>query len=836
MLRSNVVGLVARNSPDYVERFFHYLSKGVVVVTLRAADDRDRISACGIVEIVEPGDGYGWVVRQAQLSESTDLAHVAFTSGTEGEPKGVLLTHLNLSNTMRRLQEKMGMDASIREYVGIPVYHSFGFGRCRAIAAVGGRAYLPRAGFNIREICSLLAADQINAVSAVPSLWRIALKNRNLIERYGNKMQWIEIGSQPMSGAEKLALRSLFPSARIVQHYGLTEASRSTLLDVSLASLSELDSVGEPNGDVEIDTSEGGRIRIRGGHVAAEVLIAGKRGRNMDEEGWFRTNDLGEIRSGKLYFNGRLDQVINSGGIKVSPDSLETLIMAALGIEDGIAVAKIPDEMRGDGVLVAIKNDVGPSNHRILDASAEALRSLGVDASSSVHAMRVSELPITQSGKVKRQALSAQYQESMQYTKNGGPRPWIEHRSTLNNPAVSYGTRIKTLARKWGFGRTNSVRGLYEKVFPARRVAAGDTFVTLGGDSLSFVEVSIGLEELLGQLPENWQILTIAELESIRPRSTFLHLVDTSLLLRFVGILAVVTVHFTPLDVGGATFLLLVIVGFNFARFQLSNVLATGSVMPVLISALRLGLPLFLMVAMLEVRHQKLDVMDLALLGNWKDHAIQRMDFWFVALVVQVLVITAMIMAVPAVRAYARSNPLAFSYGLLIAVVATATFVPFLWSTEYLYNRVPHMLMWLFALGWIVHQATSVAQKLVAVAIAITLPLWMWGTEGLPWVGHGPVWVAAGCVALLFIREVPVPRVVSRLVYWVGGASMFIYIVHWSARSIWNRIVPGEHLVADVFVGIVAGVIAWWLWESGARFLLGKISRREAMASEPNRL
>lgn len=833
ILSSNAVGLVAKNSPDYVRRFFTCLSEGIVVVALRSADDSDRINACEIVKIVEPEDGHGWIVSETQFGQSTDLAQVAFTSGTEGEPKGVLLTHSNLTNTVRRLQEKMGMDASIREYVGIPVYHSFGFGRCRAIASVGGRAYLPQAGFNIKEICSLLAADQINAVSAVPSLWRIVLKNRDLIERYGQKVRWIEIGSQPMSRDEKLALRSLFPNARIVQHYGLTEASRSTLLDVTSASPEELDSVGEPNGDVEIDISEAGRIRIRGGHVAAEVLIAGQRVRNTDEEGWFLTNDLGDFRDGKLYFSGRLDDVINSGGIKISPDLLEAHIKAALGIEDGISVARIRDPLRGDGVLVAIRNDVCHPNHKILDVSAEALRGFGVDAAASVRAMRMAELPMTHSGKVKRQVLSAQYHESILERDAGTRQSWNASDSRTGSHAVSLDTRFKALARKWISGRTNTVRGLYEQVFPTRTVAVGDTFVSLGGDSLSFVEISIGLEELLGQLPENWQSLTVADLETIRPRKAVLHLVDTSLFLRFLGIVTIVAGHFTPLNVGGATFLLLVIVGFNFARFQLSNVLETGSVTPILVSALRLGVPLFLMVAALEIRHQELELMSLALLGNWEDQATQQMDFWFIALVVQVLVITAAIMAVPAIRAWARSNSQAFAHVLLIVAVATALLVPLLWSTEHLYNRVPHMLMWLFALGWIVHQATSPAQKVIAVALAVALPLLVWGTEGLPfWVANGPAWVSAGCIALLFTTKVPVPRVVSKLVYWVGGASMFIYIVHWSARGIWNRIVPGDHPLVDVLVGIAAGVVAWWIWEAVTRYLLRRISKRKVVASE----
>ena len=102
-----------------------------------------------------------------------------------------------------------------------------------------------------------------------------------------------------MSGDEKAALRSFFPNARIVQHYGLTEASRSTFLTIDQAKSEELESVGGAVGSTEIKIGEEGEICIRGPHVASGLLTAdGSIEPLTGSDGWLRTNDRGHYRMG----------------------------------------------------------------------------------------------------------------------------------------------------------------------------------------------------------------------------------------------------------------------------------------------------------------------------------------------------------------------------------------------------------------------------------------------------------------------------------------------------------------------------------------------------------
>src|SRR6186713_695509 len=243
MIDRPVVGLVANNSPDFVAQAFACWKAGAAVVTLRSKDDQERLRLAGGSEVRVPAPGDGWLEAALPPRDDDAVAQILFTSGTEGEPKGVVLTHQNLADVVTRLNSVMAVSSEIREYVGVPVYHSFGFGRCRAVSAAGGRAFLPARGFNPVELNGLLERGEINAISAVPSLWRVLLQTGAVSAGAAAKVRWIEIGSQSMAASEKRALRTLFPQAKIVQHYGLTEASRTTFLEVDSASDGRLDSV-----------------------------------------------------------------------------------------------------------------------------------------------------------------------------------------------------------------------------------------------------------------------------------------------------------------------------------------------------------------------------------------------------------------------------------------------------------------------------------------------------------------------------------------------------------------------------------------------------------------
>jgi len=474
--QQRICGIVATNSIGYVNESFLRMNAGDVVVTLRSEGDEERKNLAGVQEVIVPSDETGWLHSLSyNKSYEKDIAQVQFTSGTEGEQKAILLSHAALAHTTDRLISIMELDEGIREYLGIPVYYSFGFARCRVVSEVGGSIFIPPNGFDPIEIADMLTNREINAISAVPSLWRLILQNADLFAASGDLVRWIEIGSQYMSGAEKEQLKAIFTKAKIVQHYGLTEASRTTFLKVHEVEGQMLESVGKPYDGVAVSIDGDGHIKTRGLHIASGRIKGGRMVPLADEQGWLTTNDIGHLDDGYLYYDGRADDSINCGGVKLSPEAVEQAICKELKITSGLYVSKVDDALRGDAVLIAYMPELDAEN--IKAASEVVLQEFGLQAGRSIRYMPCANFPVTETGKVQRKALTELYVER-ENTDGLETTDASQSADGLQDPDT------QALVRIW------------EEALGISPVGIHDSFFDLGGDSLSAVSVSMKLQKL----------------------------------------------------------------------------------------------------------------------------------------------------------------------------------------------------------------------------------------------------------------------------------------------------------------------------------------------------
>ncbi|MFM1871092.1 MAG: Long-chain-fatty-acid--CoA ligase, partial [Planctomycetota bacterium] len=575
----HAVGLIRRSSISYVRHVLTLNERRQPVVSLADAASTDQVNGIVVASCIDPEVGGGWFDEQHALVRDDSPAQVSFTSGTEGKPKAVVLSHANLSDASERLIAEMELTSEVREYIGVPVTHSFGMARARVVSAVGGRSYLPQRGFDPKELARMLAAGEVNSLAAVPTLLRLLLQKPEVIGKAGENLRWMEIGSQYMSGAEKLAIRKLFPKARIVQHYGLTEASRSTFLKVSEAPEAQLEAVGRPVGKTEIDITPEGLIRIRGPHVAKWRIEDGRFVPLTGPDGWFVTNDRGHLQDGTLYFDGRADDLINSGGCKVNPDQLETQIGKVLGQSGKVVVAKVPDPVRGEGILV-VTDEKSLDVPRVRAAAVEALKSMGLEVGDAMHVRAVASIPLTATGKPMRRAIAEQFLAQIA----AEPKPRGE------SPIA---------------GRPADVLAYFRQFFPGREIDTDASFEALGGDSLGYIQFSMGFEDRFGPLPSGWESQTVAQLQaqlSTTGKKGWLRL-ESATLTRAFFMICIVALHLATFEYSknwGAAYFLYMLAGYSLMRFQWPEISRTGSVATLLGTVVRIAIPTVLAVVFMQ--------------------------------------------------------------------------------------------------------------------------------------------------------------------------------------------------------------------------------------------
>ncbi|MDR7092757.1 AMP-binding protein [Hydrogenophaga laconesensis] len=804
----NTVGLqatavVGKNSVAFVEQMFALYEVRRPLVIVAGEAQAGKLPGVVVDRCIVPEDRSGWFSGRHPLIHDDSPAQVTYTSGTEGLPKGIVLTYANLADAAERIIQQMQMTQDIREYVGVPATFSFGMARYRAIAAVGGRAYLPPRGFDPLELARMLAAGEVNALSAVPTLLRTLLASPEVIGAAGKKLRWMEIGSQQMTADEKRRIRELFPHALIVQHYGLTEASRTTFLKISDAPMELLESVGQPVGKTEVRMRPDGRIMIRGPHVAKSRIDAEGLHDLRDADGWLQTNDLGHTRDGYVFFDGRADDLINCGGVKIVPDQLEDRIRSRLEAGTQIAVAKIPDAQRGEGVLVAVKADASETA-RVRSAALAALKDMGIDAGSALQVMAVDAIPVTGTGKTQRKVLSAQFVAQ---------RPQEAPLNSLSADSVV------------------DVLSLFRFEFPGQKVEPDDTFESLGGDSLHYIQFSLSFEQRFGPLPDNWERLSASELQRHVgvARKSFWQRLESVTATRAFFMTCIVALHtdaFVYSSNWGAAYFLVLLAGYSVARWQLPEIIRAGKVTTLLRTIRYVAIPTVIMVALLQVATRRFEITPLLLISNYLDPVrLKGFLFYFMEFYIQLLLLVALLFSFARVRRWFQQRPMFSALALLVVVVLIDRTIEAFWNTDYNYHRVPWHYAWPFALGMILASANDLRTRCLAMGVSLMAVWIMWGFTSAAF------YFAGGCVLVLFVRNLIVPAPVKLAVAEIASASMFIYLSHSQMISIVEKVFghprPWLELISATIVGIaLAHGYAW----CERRFAQLRESMREPVA------
>lgn len=376
--RGDHILLSANKETEFVYLYFAAHLMGVVNVVVDSASPRERLDyitgivnpeilfgsisstdnryRCVAFKDVDLDNAQGGQLDLPELSPD-DIADVMFTTGTTGKPKGVCLTHANIAGSASNTNAFIGTGPDDVEALALPLSHSFGLGRLRCVLMAGGTLVLVNNFANLKSFFSILETERVTGFGMVPAVWQyIKRLSGNRIARFADQIRYIEIGSASLPQEDKMTLMGLFPNTRLCMHYGLTEASRAMFTEFH-TNANCLESVGRPTSsfvDVCVLDDSGnpvadgvdGEICVRGNMVMHTYFLP-QDNKDAFHGNWFRTGDWGHRDADGFFFlTGRKKELINVGGEKVSPATIEEAILS-LGIPDCACVAE-PDP---NGVL-----------------------------------------------------------------------------------------------------------------------------------------------------------------------------------------------------------------------------------------------------------------------------------------------------------------------------------------------------------------------------------------------------------------------------------------------------------------------------------------------------
>lgn len=495
-----------------------------------------------------------------------------------------------------------------------------------------------------------------------------------------------------------------------------------------------------------------------------------------DAEGWLVTKDRGEIRDGHLYFLGRLDDQINVSGVKLSAEHLERHVLTGLPQLAGrFAITGIDDPMRGQLPLAALEAGAQDMLPALQQAMTGAMAFHGVSGGEVFRTTVVAALPVTGSGKIQRARLRDLYQ-------------------------AEASVPVPVAGRK---RRVASVRDIYHHHFPQADLTPETTFETLGGDSLNFLSVALDLERLLGEIPEGWERIPLAQLERVAPSRSFFSRIDTATVMRALSITLIIAGHFNLLqNVGGGALVLFFIAGMSFGALTLPKVVQSGRVAAILVLVLRIAFLTWLWMSLNLLLTGYGSGLAYLFLTNWVAPDYPG-GVWFVGVYIQIALCLAVLLSFAGPRRAVAQNAFAASVGLTCIMIAVMALSEMAVNTDHLYRRLPHLMAWFFTCGIAAHYADTVLRKLLVAGLFLL--------GWLIFAGPGISFVVLAVPIMLAVPYIRLPQPVIPVIRMVAAASLLLYLSHFQFLRVTEILGIASPLVSTV-VAIIGGTLAYMLY------------------------
>ncbi|MCI2415919.1 FadD7 family fatty acid--CoA ligase [Saccharopolyspora sp. K220] len=357
-------------------------------------------------------------VRGAAHELSDRDALVLFTAGTTDQAKMVPLSHANVAASVRDICATYELGPGDATVAAMPFFHGHGlFASLLASLASGGCVLLPERGrFSAHTFWDDVRAAAATWFTAVPTIHEILLE-RSAREYPGPQvapLRFVRSCSAPLNAATGRALERML-GVPLLSAYGMTESThQATSEPLPHRGPLKHGSVGRATGvDLRVVDQNGhscpigtvGEVWVRGATVARGYLTDPAGTAHSFADGWFRTGDLGSLdEDGYLFVTGRIKNIINRGGEKISPEHVENILGGCPGVTEA-AVFAIPDTTYGQRVGAAVVLDEGVDSDQVLRYCRDRLAAFEVPDRLEV----VAALPHTAKGGLDRLAIEQKY-------------------------------------------------------------------------------------------------------------------------------------------------------------------------------------------------------------------------------------------------------------------------------------------------------------------------------------------------------------------------------------------------------------------------------------------
>ncbi|MBB5172277.1 fatty acid CoA ligase family protein [Texcoconibacillus texcoconensis] len=345
--------------------------------------------------------------------EADDVINMQYTSGTTGFPKGVMLTHNNLTNNAFNIAQCMNLSSSDRLCIPVPFFHCFGCVIGTMASVTVGATMVPVQEFNPQKVLQAVQDEKCTALHGVPTMF-IAELNHGDFEKYD--LSSLRTGVMAGSNCPIEVMKSVvnrMGADEITIAYGQTESSpviTQTRVDDPLELRVETVGRALPNVEVKIvvpGTNEEvprgvqGELCTRGYHVMngyyknPEATAA-----TITEDGWLHTGDLAVMdENGYCRITGRMNDMIIRGGENVYPREIEEFLYQHPKVQD-VQVVGIPDKTYGEEISawIILKDGETATDEEIYHYCHGKISKFKIPR----YIQFVDEYPMTASGKIQK--------------------------------------------------------------------------------------------------------------------------------------------------------------------------------------------------------------------------------------------------------------------------------------------------------------------------------------------------------------------------------------------------------------------------------------------------